>query len=66
VSGMDQDVTALERAFQLAKSGNVATMDALKHPLKTEGYSVVTVTGKALTRQLRALIHASQKPEQTC
>jgi hypothetical protein len=54
---VDQNVTALERAFQLAKSGNVATMDALKHQLKTEGYSVTTITGKALTRQLRALIH---------
>jgi hypothetical protein len=61
---VDQNVTALERAFQLAKSGNVATMDALKHQLKTEGYSVTTITGKALTRQLRALIHGSQKPEQ--
>jgi hypothetical protein len=60
VSVVDQNVTALERAFQLAKSGNVATVDALKNQLKTEGYSVATVTGKALTRQLRALIHASQ------
>jgi hypothetical protein len=66
VSVVDQYVTALERAFQLAKSGNFATMDALKHQLRTEGYSDATVTGKALTRQLRALIHASQKPEQTC
>jgi hypothetical protein len=43
-----------------------ASMDALKHQLKTEGYSVATVTGKTLTRQLRALIHASQKREQAC
>jgi hypothetical protein len=63
---MDQNVTALERAFQVAKSGNVATLDALKHQLRTEGYSDATVTGKALTRQLRDLIDASQKPEQTC
>jgi hypothetical protein len=63
---MDQNVTAPERAFQLAKSGNVATLDALKHQLKAEGYPVATVTGKALTRQLRALIHASQKPENPC
>ena len=63
---MDQDVTALERAFQLAKSGNVATMEALKRQLKTEGYSVATVTGNVLSRQLRALIHASQKPENPC
>jgi len=63
---MDQDVTALEWAFQLAKSGDVATMEALKRQLKTEGYSVATVTGNVLSRQLRALIHASQKPENPC
>jgi hypothetical protein len=63
---MDRDVSALERAFQLAKSGNVATVEALKRQLKTEGYSVATVTGNVLSRQLRALIHAAQKPEQAC
>jgi hypothetical protein len=62
VSIVDQNITALERAFQLAKSGNVATIDAIRHQLKAEGYSVATVTGNTLTRQLRALIHASQKP----
>jgi hypothetical protein len=66
VSVVDHNVTALERAFQLAKSGNIATMDALKYQLKREGYSVAMVTGNLLTRQLRALIHASQKPEQSC
>jgi transketolase N-terminal domain/subunit len=66
VSIVDQNVTALERAFQLAKSGNIATLDALKHQLKTEGYSVATVTGKALTMQLRAIIHASQRAEKPC
>jgi len=59
---VDPHATALERAFQLARSGNVATMTALKNQLKAEGYSVETVTGKALIAQLRALIHASHKP----
>jgi hypothetical protein len=59
---VDPHATALERAFQLARSGNVATMTALKNQLKAEGYSVETVTGKALSTQLRALIHASHKP----
>jgi hypothetical protein len=45
VSIVDQNITALERAFQLAKSGNVATIDAIRHQLKAEGYSVATVTG---------------------
>ena len=57
VSGVDPKVTALERAFVLAKSGNVATIDALRRQLKDEGYLDFTVTGKALTKQLRALIN---------
>lgn len=62
---MDQNSTALERAFQLAKSGNVATIDALKHRLRAEGYSDATIKGKTLSKQLRALIHATQRPEET-
>ena len=59
---MDQNVTALERAFQLAKSGNVATIDRLKRQLRAEGYSAATIAGKTL-KQLLALIHASQRPK---
>ena len=60
---MDQNVTALERAFQLANSGNVATLDTLKRQLKAEGYSAATITGNTLHKQLLALIHASQRPK---
>jgi hypothetical protein len=62
-SVMDRNTTALERAFQLAKSGNVATIDALKRQLRAEGYSAATITGTTLAKQLRALIQASQRPE---
>ena len=57
---MDQNATALERAFQLAKSGHFATIDAIKRQLRAEGYVVATVTGTTLSKQLRALIQASQ------
>jgi hypothetical protein len=63
---VDPNTTALERAFELAKSGNVATIDALRRQLKAEGYSDAKVIGKALTTQLRGLIDASQKPGQSC
>jgi hypothetical protein len=66
MSVVDQNVTELERAFQLAKSGNVATLDALKHQLRAEGYSDATITGRTLSKQLRALILASQRPERLC
>jgi hypothetical protein len=44
----------------------MSPLDALKHQLKAEGYPLATITGKALTSQLRDLIHASQKPENPC
>jgi hypothetical protein len=60
---MDQNTTALERAFELAKSGNVATIEALRHRLRAEGYSDATIKGKTLSAQLRALINATQTPK---
>ena len=59
-SAMDQNATALERAFHLAKSGHFATIDAIKRQLRAGGYLVATVTGTTLSKQLRALIQASQ------
>ncbi len=51
---------ALDRAFELAKSGEHATVNVIKDKLKTEGYSADEVDGKALTDQLRALMkHAA-------
>jgi hypothetical protein len=60
---MDQNTTALERAFELARSGKVATVDALRYRLRAEGYSDATIKGKTLSTQLRALINATQTPK---
>ena len=51
-------MTALERAFQLARSGKMATIEDIKKRLKQEGYDerVVTDGGRSLTTQLRGLI----------
>ena len=56
---MDSKVTALERAFQLARSGKMATIKGgVKKRLKQEGYDerVVTDGGRSLTMQLRGFI----------
>jgi hypothetical protein len=55
---MDSKVTALERAFQLARSGEMSTIEDIKKRLKQEGYDerVVTDGGRSLTMQLRGLI----------
>jgi hypothetical protein len=64
-SAMDQGVTALERAFQLAKSGKCHSVTDLKNRLRAEGYSTMQVTGRILLRQLEALIKSAKNHAQT-
>jgi hypothetical protein len=52
--------TALERAFQLARSGRPSTIDEIKRTLNSEGYVTEQLSGKALRNQLRALILAAR------
>ena len=60
---MDHTITALERAFQLAQSGDCASVGQIKQQLKAEGYSVVQIAGRVLGKQLLALIReAREKP----
>jgi hypothetical protein len=57
---MDHTVSALERAFALAKSGEYASVPDIKKRLAQEGYSVAQITGGALLKQLLALIKAAR------
>ena len=57
---MDPNRSALERAFQLARSGRLATVDDIKKQLKQEGYDVSSAySGPSLRSQLRDLIEAA-------
>jgi hypothetical protein len=56
LSAMDRNVTALERAFELAKSGLCASVSDVKQCLKAEGYSTSAIVGRMLSRQLQELI----------
>jgi hypothetical protein len=58
---MDQKMTALERAFQLAKSGEVAGLTDIVTSLNREGYSGSQIEGPLLKRQLSDLIKAARK-----
>jgi hypothetical protein len=60
---MDQKLTALERAFQLAKSGRVAEVSEIATSLKREGYQADQIEGPLLKRQLADLIKAARSPE---
>jgi hypothetical protein len=61
---MDPNITALERAFQLAKSGAFTSVHAIKQQLSAEGFAAAQVTGKTLAKQLNALIKAAREGTQ--
>ena len=57
---MDPKVSALERAFQLARSGQTAGIGDIRKQLMREGYDERVVEGgPSLTSQLRKLIKAA-------
>jgi hypothetical protein len=58
---MDYRPTSLERAFELAKSGQFLTVEEIKKKLKAEGHSGDQLVGKTLIKQLRELIEATKK-----
>jgi hypothetical protein len=65
--GMASESTLLERAFALAKNGKLASSADLRRALKTEGFSerdFVHLQGRALMKQLRALIGDEQRKAQ--
>ena len=53
---MDHNLTALERAFQIAKSGDVTSVKEVRRMLRKEGYQVEHIAGLSLSRQLSALM----------
>ena len=58
---MKLSATALERAFQLAKTDSYASLADIKKRLKAEGYSTEQITGAVLSKQLRVLIQTALK-----
>jgi hypothetical protein len=53
---MQPNLTAIERAFQLAKSGGVESVEDIRRALAKEGYSVEYVQGRSVRHQLNGLI----------
>jgi hypothetical protein len=58
---MDPNVTSLERAFQLARTGLYSSVEEIKKQLRAEGFSTAQVTGGTLSRQLKALIREARE-----
>jgi hypothetical protein len=61
---MDRRPTELERAFQLGKSGHCGSVEDIRKQLRSEGYSTTQLTGRALARQLQALIQTARTPKE--
>jgi hypothetical protein len=57
---MKYRLTALERAFEMARSGQYASIAEIKKRLAADGFSVAQLTGGTLLRQLRDLIRTAQ------
>jgi hypothetical protein len=58
LSPMDHDITAVERAFQLAKASACTCVKDIKERLMAEGYSADQISGRELSKHLEALIKA--------
>jgi hypothetical protein len=61
VSGTDPNVSALERAFQMARSGQYATVAKIRMALTKEGYSASQVEGPELIRQLQSITKTARE-----
>lgn len=57
---VQHNLTALERAFELASSGRCESVAAIRTVLKSEGYSDQQVTGRSLGKQLTDLIRQAR------
>jgi hypothetical protein len=55
------NLTALERAFELARSGKCRNLIDVNLQLKSEGYSIQQLEGPLLKTQLRHLIEVATK-----
>jgi hypothetical protein len=61
---MKPNMTAIERAFELARSGHVASVADIRAQLKREGYEQSLVVGRVLTSQLRCIIDSMHNLKQ--
>jgi LmbE family N-acetylglucosaminyl deacetylase len=59
---MRSDLTALERAFELARSGKCLGVHDIVLHLHSEGYSVAQIEGPQLKKQLLDLINEATNP----
>jgi hypothetical protein len=62
---MDTNKTSLERAFDLAKSGNCANLTHIIIRVRREGYDSFQIEGPSLKKQLALLIAEAKSTNAT-
>ena len=60
---MDNRKTALERAFELARSGRCLSVSDIAHKLHAEKYDLSQLEGPVLKKQLAELIEEAMAPK---
>lgn len=60
---MRPNVTTIERAFELAHSGEYTELEAIVRALKTEGYDDRQIEGKQLRKELREKMRSAGQPK---
>jgi hypothetical protein len=58
---MQANTSAIERAFELAKSGRYANVGEIKYRLHVDSYFADAITGHQQRDQLKALIDTARK-----
>jgi hypothetical protein len=53
---MQQNKTCIERAFELAKSGEYPTVGDIRKQLKAEHFDCAQVADRSISKQLKSLI----------
>ena len=61
---MNHRLTALERAFDLARSGQFSDLKEIRRAIEREGYYGNQIEGPALKRQLTGLMNAARASPQ--
>jgi hypothetical protein len=63
VSAMKIGVSTLERAFEIARSGQVRGIEELRTALRQEGYDQTQLHGPTLLGQLRRAVKAARESD---
>jgi hypothetical protein len=60
---MDHKLSAIERAFQIARTGHAPSVRDIKDALRKEGYPPGQIEGASLARQLTAIITVAREKD---